>query len=83
MPSPSRPLAADSDVAGGAFQLRVQEIVVRGEALADALQRLILDKELRVRMGREGRLRVERIFTKEIIVRQTLDMYGAALGRKL
>jgi len=52
-------------------------------ALADALQRLIVDKELRVRMGREGRLRVERLFTKEIIVRQTLDMYGAALGRKL
>jgi glycosyltransferase involved in cell wall biosynthesis len=53
------------------------------QALADALQRLILDKALRVRMGREGRLRVERLFTKEIIVRQTLDMYGAALGRKL
>src|SRR5207302_1120521 len=52
-------------------------------ALADALQRLIVDKELRLRMGRGGRLRVERMFTKEIIVRQTLDMYGAALGRKL
>ena len=52
-------------------------------ALADALQRLVLDKELRLRMGREGRLRVERMFTKEIIVRQTLDMYGAALGRQL
>ena len=52
-------------------------------ALADALERLALDKELRVRMGREGRLRVERFFTKELIVRQTLDLYGDALGRKL
>jgi glycosyltransferase involved in cell wall biosynthesis len=52
-------------------------------ALAEALERLVLDKELRVRMGREGRLRVERFFTKELIVRQTLDLYGDALGRKL
>jgi hypothetical protein len=34
-------------------------------------------------MGREGRLRVERFFTKEIVVRETLDIYGDALGRKL
>jgi glycosyltransferase involved in cell wall biosynthesis len=60
-------------------------LVPQGEvvALADALERLILDQELRVRMGREGRLRVERFFTKEIIVRETLDIYGDALGRKL
>jgi glycosyltransferase involved in cell wall biosynthesis len=60
-------------------------LVPQGEAvaLADALERLILDQELRVRMGREGRLRVERFFTKEIIVRETLDIYGHALGRKL
>jgi glycosyltransferase involved in cell wall biosynthesis len=60
-------------------------LVPQGEAvaLADALEELVLDKELRVRMGREGRLRVERFFTKEIIVRETLDIYGDALGRKL
>jgi glycosyltransferase involved in cell wall biosynthesis len=60
-------------------------LVPQGEApaLADALERLILDKELRLRMGREGRIRVERFFTKEIIVRETLDIYGNALGRKL
>jgi glycosyltransferase involved in cell wall biosynthesis len=60
-------------------------LVPQGDSrsLADALEQLARDPALRVRMGREGRSRVERFFTKELIVRQTLDLYGEALGRKL
>jgi glycosyltransferase involved in cell wall biosynthesis len=68
-------------VADGVNGILVQQ--GNAEALADALEMLIRDKDLRLRMGREGRLRVEQSFTKEIIVRQTLDMYSVALGRKL
>ncbi|MFQ5643174.1 MAG: glycosyltransferase family 4 protein, partial [Thiogranum sp.] len=44
-------------------------------ALADALERLIDDPEMRRLMGREGRKLVEEEFTEERVVKQTLDLY--------
>lgn len=49
--------------------------------LADAQRRLIGDRELCVRMGREGRRRAEREFSTEVVVRQTLDVYREVLAR--
>jgi glycosyltransferase involved in cell wall biosynthesis len=46
-------------------------------ALADALERLIGDRALRLRMGAAARLRAEQEFGLDAIVRQTLDLYGA------
>jgi glycosyltransferase involved in cell wall biosynthesis len=49
-------------------------------ALADAIETLARDKPLRERMGQAGRLRVERYFTKEVVVAQTVALYNAMLG---
>jgi glycosyltransferase involved in cell wall biosynthesis len=46
------------------------------DALVGALRRLVADAELRARMGNEGRKKVEREFRDDIVVRQTLDVYG-------
>lgn len=65
-----------------------REVVLDGEngflvparnsnALADALRRLLLDPELRSRMGAAGRRRVEAEFASERIVKETLAVYGA------
>ena len=80
-----RPIVS-SDVPG------CREVVVTGvngfliapddaAAFADAIERLARDPALRARMGREGRLRAERCFRKELIVEQTLGIYGHLLGR--
>lgn len=45
------------------------------EALADAIQKLVLDPELRQLMGRAGRALAEREFAIESIVQQHLDIY--------
>ena len=44
-------------------------------ALADAIERLIKDAELRNSMGREGRELAEDVFAIEKIVQQHLDIY--------
>ena len=44
-------------------------------ALANALKTLILDPDLRARMGARGLQRVHQEFSSEFINRQTLDMY--------
>ncbi len=44
-------------------------------AIADALEQLIKDPEMRQLMGREGRKLVEEEFTEERVVKQTLDLY--------
>jgi glycosyltransferase involved in cell wall biosynthesis len=44
--------------------------------LANALERLLLDGELRERMGRRGKERIEREFATGIVVRETLDLYA-------
>ena len=44
-------------------------------ALADALYRLVTDKELRIKFGTAGRLRAENEFSTDLINNQTLDVY--------
>lgn len=51
------------------------------EALSVALARLLRDPDLRVRMGRAGRLRYEGHFGHARMVEQTLAVYREALGR--
>lgn len=46
-------------------------------ALAEALQRLIADKDLRIRFGAAGRLRAEHEFSTTRINSQTLDVYAS------
>jgi glycosyltransferase involved in cell wall biosynthesis len=49
------------------------------EALGDALLRLLLDPDLRARMGQAGRERVRSEFTVDRIVAQTLDVYQSVI----
>jgi len=57
------------------FLVRENDVV----ALADAIEVLVRDRELRLRMGQAGRVRVQRYFAKEIIVDQTLALYRDAI----
>lgn len=50
------------------------------EALAAALDRLVQDPDLRGRMGREGRRRVEEHYTSERVNRRTTAIYEAILN---
>lgn len=79
-----RPIVA-SDVPG------CRDVVKHGEtgflvrkkdprSLADALEALIKDKDLRRRMGRSGRMLVEQRFDRRIINDQILRVYHDALG---
>jgi glycosyltransferase involved in cell wall biosynthesis len=49
------------------------------EALANALERLSTNAELRRRMGSEGRRRAEESFGLEAVIQQTLSLYEEAL----
>lgn len=49
-------------------------------ALADALQKLLLDPKMCRRMGLRGRQRVEQEFASKLIVDQTLALYKAVLS---
>lgn len=49
------------------------------EALAAAIEHLLEDPELRARMGRAGRVRAEREFGIEAVVRSHLDLYCSLL----
>lgn len=51
-------------------------------ALAEALNRLLRDRELARRMGRAGRKRVEEHFSWTSIARKTLDMYQDLLKER-
>ena len=51
------------------------------EALAEAIERLILDNQLRLRMGRAGRQLAEREFAIEKIVAAHLDVYREVLRK--
>jgi len=79
-----RPIVA-ADVTGS------REIVLSGEngllvpprdpaALADALERLAGDPDLRRRMGARGRQIVEAFFSEELVVASTLSVYRNLLG---
>ena len=50
------------------------------KALAEAINRLLEDENLRKKMGVEGRRRVEREFTKERMARETLKLYEEVLA---
>jgi len=49
-------------------------------ALADALELLLGDRDLRRRMGRAGRARAEQEFSVLVVVRKTLAIYAQALA---
>ena len=53
------------------------------EALVNALRRLLLDPELRQRMGRAGCRRVQKYMSSSTINRQTIACYERALGYDL
>ncbi|MFN3336664.1 MAG: glycosyltransferase, partial [Thermomicrobium sp.] len=44
-------------------------------ALAEAIQRIIDDPDLRNRLGRNGRARVEQQFSWAVIAQRTLELY--------
>jgi glycosyltransferase involved in cell wall biosynthesis len=50
-------------------------------ALAAALERLILDADLRGRMGSAGRERILKHFTQEQVNRQTMAVYRSSLSQ--
>jgi glycosyltransferase involved in cell wall biosynthesis len=63
-----------------------REVVVNGvngflvpdkneEALAKAIEKLILDKALRIKMGKEGRIIAEQSFSLESVIEQTFAIY--------
>jgi len=49
------------------------------EALGGALRRLLLDPDLRCRMGREGRLRMRRFFDEAEVARKVMAIYEEVL----
>lgn len=49
-------------------------------ALAHALEKLILDERLRMKMGQAGRQKVEREFSNEVVLNQTIDIYRKLLS---
>jgi glycosyltransferase involved in cell wall biosynthesis len=51
------------------------------ESLAAALERLVLDPELRRRMGSQGRLRYETCFSYEGMLERTRHIYSEVLAR--
>jgi glycosyltransferase involved in cell wall biosynthesis len=51
------------------------------ESLADAMLRLARDPELRARMGRAGRAKVERLYTWDGKIDRMLDFYRSTLRR--
>jgi glycosyltransferase involved in cell wall biosynthesis len=50
-------------------------------ALSKAIEKLVLDAEMRQAMGRAGRLRAETEFSNEIVCTQTLDLYRKLIKR--
>ena len=45
------------------------------EALADAIMKLIKDEQLRIKMGMEGRKKVERVYDWNAIIEEYLELY--------
>lgn len=50
-------------------------------ALSSAIEKLVLNPELRQAMGQAGRLRAETEFSNEIVCSQTLDLYRKLMNR--
>ena len=55
--------------------------VGNAERTAEALDRLIADKELRENLGRESRKTSEREFSKEKVVNETIRLYGSLVEK--
>jgi len=53
------------------------------ESLASRIIRLFTDEDLRRRFGYTGRQMVESHYTKEIVTKNTIDLYKKVLGRKV
>ncbi len=53
------------------------------EALAAAIAELAQDPVLRAAMGEAARAMIERQFAEEVIVRETLSLYRAALAERV
>ncbi len=49
--------------------------VLNVQALAEAIEKLILDGQLRKKMGEAGRLKVEQEFSDTVVLAQTLEVY--------
>jgi glycogen synthase len=62
------------------FEPHDPEAFSRG--LADGINKLMADPELRTKMGKAGRKRAEQIFSWESIAKQTRDLYAELLARK-
>jgi glycosyltransferase involved in cell wall biosynthesis len=82
----ARPIVA-SDVPGCREVVRPDEtgILVRPrdvEGLAEAIAALVGDPARRSAMGRAGRALIERQFAEELVARQTLSLYAAALQQR-
>jgi starch synthase len=67
------------ELRGGSFEPVDSGAFEKG--LADAVNRLMADPELRQRMGKAGRARAEAHFSWGAIARRTLALYGSLLGR--
>jgi rhamnosyl/mannosyltransferase len=52
------------------------------ESLAQAMRRLFADAELRSRFGIAGRRRAEELFSREVMVRDSLALYEQILGQR-
>jgi GT2 family glycosyltransferase len=51
-------------------------------ALAGAILKLINDSDFRARMGKRGRMIVEKEFSEDIVVEQTMGIYNRLLGQQ-
>ncbi|MGE4519498.1 MAG: glycosyltransferase family 4 protein [Desulfobacteraceae bacterium] len=51
------------------------------EKLADALELLILNRDLRLKFGKAGRKIVENEFSEEIVIEKTLNLYKSLLNK--
>ena len=49
-------------------------------ALAGAMERMINDPEMRKRMGKAGRKKVEREFDEKIVIKKILKTYDTGAG---
>ena len=72
----------------------IPEIVVEGktgfvvppnnvQALVEAIESLLDDEKLRIKMGKEGRRRVENLFTWETHVSKLISLYHLMLGSRI
>jgi len=52
------------------------------QALAEAIQRLLADAELRARMGKRGRELAVAEFSEGVVIRETLAVYESVLGER-